>query len=497
MARARLEAVDWAGARDAYGTALAIPGLLRRIRADDEDAQAALEELMDRIAHQGHVTAAAALTLPFLVELVGRPGLSTRAELIAWLGNLSVGGSHEDALALGTFELAPELRRAAREGLDGVLAALEGQPSERAAAGLALAMVGGQDPRMRDAVLRWLGREDEPAARASALLCAAVLAPGVAPQLQRSTEDRSPIVRAAAWLGLAWLASPLLDEDGMLEIAALLEELRPTAGLFWGDGDLRRLLLIAATGLATEAGALDLLWLMLDQTQGSSLAAPTVQALVRVVFEEWKGPRLRSFEELSEAQQEVLVELLDREVITFDARDLLWRAGLFEQLSWLERLVGRRRGPLDECVDGEPWWRLLNDAVNDRLSEEHLDALAAGLELDTLVELADDALVDYPVARRWPCSCPLGIAPPADMDRLVKILARLFSLVADGDQLLELLRTRGTGADEWCAPLLVALGPNLIHGSVALEVLEGLLDDEDVGPTLRRLQEQLSSRRTD
>jgi HEAT repeat protein len=65
----RLDEIDWASLRDAYGPATEFP---RRLRAalspDAKERHAAFHELHGTIVHQGTVYEASAVTVPFIIE---------------------------------------------------------------------------------------------------------------------------------------------------------------------------------------------------------------------------------------------------------------------------------------------------------------------------------------------------------------------------------------------------------------------------------------------
>ena len=60
--------IDWAAAQDAYGSASAVPGLLRRAAADPNNAEV-WQDLWSRLCHQGTVYEASFLAIPALAAM--------------------------------------------------------------------------------------------------------------------------------------------------------------------------------------------------------------------------------------------------------------------------------------------------------------------------------------------------------------------------------------------------------------------------------------------
>jgi hypothetical protein len=87
-----LEAVDWATLEHAYGSAEAVPRLLRQLRsADTPTREDALDQLLFTIGHQGTRYSATAPAVPFLVELATAPDTHHRARLVNLLAYAAIG----------------------------------------------------------------------------------------------------------------------------------------------------------------------------------------------------------------------------------------------------------------------------------------------------------------------------------------------------------------------------------------------------------------------
>nr|WP_303708860.1 hypothetical protein [Kutzneria buriramensis]WKX06420.1 hypothetical protein Q4V64_02510 [Kutzneria buriramensis] len=97
-----LDRVPWREIQDSTGCAAAIPLLLDRVaRGDADTARTALGELRGRICQYGFVVEqATAATVPFLWELVQRPHVTCRAEIIQLLKSIADARQWESTAAV-------------------------------------------------------------------------------------------------------------------------------------------------------------------------------------------------------------------------------------------------------------------------------------------------------------------------------------------------------------------------------------------------------------
>ena len=87
-----LDAVPWATLRHAFGAATDVPRLIRALAsADREQRQTALKELFACLLHQGSVSEATALAVPFLFELLQSPTTPERNWLAFLLASIADG----------------------------------------------------------------------------------------------------------------------------------------------------------------------------------------------------------------------------------------------------------------------------------------------------------------------------------------------------------------------------------------------------------------------
>ena len=71
---AGLEMVDWAALDHAYGPADDLPQVIRAAAStDEEQAEAAVDELFSSVFHQGTVYSASVTVVPFVAELATTP----------------------------------------------------------------------------------------------------------------------------------------------------------------------------------------------------------------------------------------------------------------------------------------------------------------------------------------------------------------------------------------------------------------------------------------
>ena len=90
-ALAGLDDVDWASFEHAYGPADDVPAVLRAlVSGDDEQAEAALDELHSNIWHQGSIYPATIPAVPFLAEIAASRAAGARtAEVLHLLGRIA------------------------------------------------------------------------------------------------------------------------------------------------------------------------------------------------------------------------------------------------------------------------------------------------------------------------------------------------------------------------------------------------------------------------
>ncbi len=87
-----LDAVPWATLRHAFGAATDVPRLIRALAsADRQQRQTALKELFACLLHQGSVSEATALAVPFLFELLQSPTTPERNWLAFLLASIADG----------------------------------------------------------------------------------------------------------------------------------------------------------------------------------------------------------------------------------------------------------------------------------------------------------------------------------------------------------------------------------------------------------------------
>lgn len=94
--------VKWQELEDSTGSAAAVPALLTDLESEDpEVAQEALRRLRGRICQYGFVVyEATAVTVPFLWDVVQKPHITCRAEILRLLRSIAVARQWQDMATL-------------------------------------------------------------------------------------------------------------------------------------------------------------------------------------------------------------------------------------------------------------------------------------------------------------------------------------------------------------------------------------------------------------
>ncbi|WP_371798848.1 hypothetical protein OG963_11530 [Streptomyces sp. NBC_01707] len=218
---AEVDAQPWAELQHAYGSAADVPGCLRALAGDEDEASEALSELYGSILHQGSVYEATARAVPYLARLAAA-GHHTEG-LLVMLGGIAEGG--EDR---GETDEA-----ACRAAVVGQLPLVLGwvadeKPGLRQAAAWTAAMTGASGQVLPALRSRW-AQETDPVVRAELLGAIAHLDPaGSAAEATEGMRAGEPgEVRIAALLagvdaGRPWTPAhheamlTLLPADGLV-----------------------------------------------------------------------------------------------------------------------------------------------------------------------------------------------------------------------------------------------------------------------------------------
>src|SRR6187402_2162584 len=87
-----LDAVPWQSVRHAFGEASEVQRMLRELASSNRELrQSALKELFACLVHQGTVSEASALAVPFLFELLADPATRDRHWIAFLLASIGVG----------------------------------------------------------------------------------------------------------------------------------------------------------------------------------------------------------------------------------------------------------------------------------------------------------------------------------------------------------------------------------------------------------------------
>lgn len=225
-----LDDPPWGALSHAYGPADDIPEVIRAVASADEDeADAAVDELFGSVFHQGTVYSAAVAALPFIAELAVAPKVHHRSLLVYLLGAMA-----DPAEAYGTKVAA--VRAAVTAEVPRLLPLLaDPDPGVRETAAYTLAhcpdMAG---PTVAELRQRW-AVEDVPLVRASLLAALGHLDPtGCAGLLSAAVGDSHPAVRAAAALTIVSAGLPWPGHATGAVISAY-GDLDPLRGWVWAE----------------------------------------------------------------------------------------------------------------------------------------------------------------------------------------------------------------------------------------------------------------------
>lgn len=119
----RLNEVPWSRLTDCQGKATDVPALLRALASRDPRGRAkAMDELCQKILHQGAVCEATSYAAPFLVDLLGTPAVADREVIAALVAAIAGGQSYLQA----DGEASPEELGWAKRAHDAVAAGVPG-----------------------------------------------------------------------------------------------------------------------------------------------------------------------------------------------------------------------------------------------------------------------------------------------------------------------------------------------------------------------------------
>jgi len=219
--------VDWQNLTHAEGEAANIPALLLGLTSTEpDDRQVSLENLTALVFNQGVVYEATAFVVPFILQLIQNPLVEGKEHLLVFLAQLASGNARfdvlpdtgaapageADQLLRGRWMLerkwAENTRRAVREGIPLYLQGLSHlDPIVRAASAYVLACFPGQGGRIAPQLVRRLGMDHDPIARASIIFSLVVVEMDFQAKCDLldslSTGDFDPCVRLAAAMALA------------------------------------------------------------------------------------------------------------------------------------------------------------------------------------------------------------------------------------------------------------------------------------------------------
>ncbi|GAB4581246.1 MAG: hypothetical protein Fur0022_39930 [Anaerolineales bacterium] len=371
----KLNTVNWSELTHAFGEASDLPVLIRALASEKaHEREEALSVLFTNIWHHGVVFEASAYVVPFLAELAQNPDVADRNELLVLLAHLATGNSllevHEQIEgpeALENPELKAQLarerqwvlrtRQTVHKFVPAYVRLLEDpNPDVRAASAYLLACFRGEARKIAPIILRRLGKEPHPRARASLVLCLGALANGNPSYLQCFETVRKSklpeLVRLAAAMAEARNlreTTPQATLEFLVDVITNLDPLLPAEykRLPWADGHVAgdASLVLCYFGPSRAAQAIPDLLQALNYVDSHS-ALHIAYTLLFAAFGGRKG-HLWQVKELTELQRLVLTALLENETVweqNLDMSELLRMFGLPDWPDTLAKFVQEGAG---------------------------------------------------------------------------------------------------------------------------------------------------------
>ncbi|MGE0325715.1 MAG: hypothetical protein AB7K71_27580 [Polyangiaceae bacterium] len=454
--------VDWENVQDAFGPAKKIPALIKAL--DTKRADISVEELRDRLAHQGWATPASVPGIEALLEWLwsGKGEPHIRAEIIALTADLVSGGDHLRALSRGEPAKMPWSSSTQAR----VLALLEDAQAEVRAAGGLLCAVALPRTTSGPTVEGWFQREKHKSAKASALL-----AVGFSGAQLPSEKAVGKALVPLLCLATLFHGGELSDEQ-LQQLVDMVAKRRDFKGVYWSGDQLWALAQQCLLTYALSHGATQWLWSLLD---ASPNAAPIARSILEQAFPPRDAGELLSADELTGAQQATLSGLMERNLVQRWATPILFRHGLMDDPQLLKRQLEGRHGPLDSKVDGEPLWRIANRAALGRVKPEAwIRALKqAHAATEPQLQALEECVLTYPIGLIFPAEVRVESLRAA----LELVAGSIAKLIEDPAPLLERELPATPKAREWRLAVLWAIvrGANRGLSATEQEALKALL----------------------
>jgi HEAT repeat protein len=329
-----LDRVNWKELGDPYGSAAAVPDLIRALASANVDNWvSAVSPLMDKIFLAGTVSSATSHAVPFLIELLESPAVQNKPSLLAWLAALACGRSYhalfpprqgESDQEEGPHRIRKELawaeatRDAVAAGVPTYLKFLDsgdGRVRSYAAYTLAVARTRAAEifPRLRER----LGAETDNRVKASILLCFGCVGSGDdCPALEEWLHRPGhPATRAAAALSVARLARGRMPLAAVQVLCEALSDPEPIIDIYgqlpwWDEDSVVSAVSHALSQLgpsAAEAMAPRMLDALERHCRNDRESVSLVGAILTLCFDTRSEKRRAS--ELTELQRQVLTRL--------------------------------------------------------------------------------------------------------------------------------------------------------------------------------------------
>jgi hypothetical protein len=380
-----LDSVPWGELEHAYGKAVDIPDLIRKVGSHDQVARKeAWHELYGNLWHQGTIYEATPHAVPFFIELAGNAVVPDRESILLYLIALATGTSYNDVhQSLSIFadkRKTPAFQNQRQRELGWVKATRE---AVRSGCQLYAELLSDKSPRLRATAahllslfpeqaaehVAWLRRrlaagENDELARTCIILSVSRLAKDQVDALSWLQtvlcEDRSDAVKIAAALGLAWSMRDKIPPDARTLLAVNAATPSTAAKIYeelpWREtDDLLQYLCSEALGLIRGDGDESLPELARAMNEVAPYQSIEImRAMLERVFGGQPMPATTTADRLSEDQLFVLQAVsaskkiwhnLDGRVIVSPVVEIMRKFGLPANVRTLRAFLGGHLTP--------------------------------------------------------------------------------------------------------------------------------------------------------
>jgi hypothetical protein len=403
-----INSIPWSDYETASSNASVIPALLKKLSSkSDNQRRQALFDLRNEVAHQGHIyLPIAAVITPVILELIKKDGHPLRAELIQLLADLAAGGSHSEWIS-SEFSNPPcddiiILLSSEMELWTSLLG--EQDLSVVSASTLVFSVLSNLQKTHHEKLIELLARSNE-ISRVSSQFALTILH-------QRKIITHLPPINFSnshpqliAFLAHRTIRQEILLDDDFLYLLELANNQNIIEHLYWFDGKLDQFAIELLVKSALKQNQLDMIWLLLDDRPSAEGKNSIASKILQQCLSLQTADTLRTKEDLTTTEINILTNLINRKLISYESGSRLLKAGLFTDASSLYCLLsGKIKTDIDTIINGKPLWFWCNQVINRRLPEEEFIGLIASITKDEfrITQILKHLVAIYPVAQKWP-----------------------------------------------------------------------------------------------